>query len=254
VPTVERVRHDLRRRVLEVRRIDDLTPSMRRITLAGDDLDSFVSAGADDHVKLFFPPDGDTPPSFGDGNGERSPSRDFTPRRFDTEAGELVVDFVLHGDGPAASWAAAAQPGWLIGQGGPRGSFVVSPDFDWYVLAGDETALPAIGRRLDELPPDTHVIVLAEVAGPNDEIELRAGPDTTVRWLHRGDAQAGASTALEDAVRALELPGGDGFAWVACEATIARRLRDHLREERGLPASWTRVTGYWTRGVADAGH
>ena len=128
---------------------------MRRITLGDEQLESFVSAGADDHVKLFFPANGDARPSFGEGDTERSPARDFTPRTFDVAAGELVVDFVLHGEGPAATWAAAAEPGWLLGQAGPRGSHVVSDDFAWYLLVGDDAALPAIGRRLDELPPGT---------------------------------------------------------------------------------------------------
>ena len=120
----------------------------------------FVSAAPDDHVKLFFLPDGEkkpTLPSMGSRGLEfpdglpRPAHRDYTPRRYEGAAGELDIDLVVHGDGPASTWASRAAPGAYIGVAGPRGSFVVPDTFDWYLLAGDETALPAIGRRLREL-------------------------------------------------------------------------------------------------------
>jgi NADPH-dependent ferric siderophore reductase len=177
--------------------------------------------------------------------------RDYTPRRFDVEAGELVIDFVVHGDGPASTWAANARPGSLVGQGGPRGSLVVSDDFDWYLLAGDETALPSIARRLDELPAQTRAIVIVEVADEGEELALETRADLELRWLHRGGAAPGTGNLLEQAIRGLELPAGDGFAWVAAEADSVRPLRTHLRGERGLPKAYTRITGYWKRGTSD---
>ncbi|MEN3284792.1 MAG: hypothetical protein V7607_5932 [Solirubrobacteraceae bacterium] len=260
VPTVERVRHAISFRLLEVVDREDLTPHLRRITLAGEDLADFASAAPDDHIKLFFAAEPDGPPivpTLGARGVEFPPdqprpaSRDYTPRRFDADAGRLVVDFVLHGDGPAASWAAAAGPGSQIVQAGPRGSRVFSADFDWYLLAGDETALPAIARRLEELPPDARVIVVAEVADAAEELDLQSPAAVELTWLHRGDREPGTTSLLEDAVRELALPPGDGFAWAATEADTARSLRRHLREERGLPREWTRITGYWRRGVAD---
>ena len=260
MPTVERVRHQPRSRLLEVREVERLTPQMVRIWLRGEDLSDFASSGADDHVKLMFAVDGSDRPVLPnpEPNGPRFAEgvtppvmRDFTPRQFDPDAGELVIDFVVHGDGPASSWAANAVAGSLVGQGGPRGSFVVSDDFDWYLLAGDETALPSIARRLEELPSTARAIVIAEVAGEADELPLDTRAALDLRWLHRGDAQPGTSDLLERAIRDLELPAGDGFAWVATEAECARRLRAHLREERGMPKAWTRITGYWKRGTAD---
>jgi NADPH-dependent ferric siderophore reductase len=260
MPTVERVRHATRFRVLEVADREDLTPHLRRITLASEELHDFSSAAPDDHIKLFFPPEPDglpVVPTHGDQGVEwpadqpRPAARDYTPRRFDTEAGLLVVEFVLHGDGPAARWAAAAGPGTQLLQAGPRGSRVASDDFDWYLLAGDETALPAIARRLEELPPGARAIVIGEVADAAEELELASDAAVELTWLHRGAAEPGTTTLLEDAVRALELPSGEGFAWAAAEAQTARSLRRYLREERGLPKEWTRVTGYWRRGVAD---
>ena len=128
---------------------------------------------------------------------------------------------------------------------------MLSDDFAWYLLAGDETALPSIARRLEELPPTARAIVIAEVAGEADELPLDTPAALELRWLHRGDAQPGTSDLLERAIRDLELPAGDGFAWVATEAECARRLRAHLRDERGMPKAWTRITGYWKRGPAD---
>src|SRR5262245_39180093 len=155
---ITRVRHEPRRRILTVQRVERLTPSMARITLCGD-LAGFISSGYDDHVKVFFPLPGQNGPTMPqpDANGQvpegvpRSPGRDYTPRRYDVTRNELVIDFALHDAGPATSWAAQAAPGQQLGVGGPRGSFLVPDDFDWYLFIGDETALPAIGRRLEEL-------------------------------------------------------------------------------------------------------
>ena len=135
---VQRVRHELKRRELTVIGVDDVTPNFRRVTLTGDSLADFVSASFDDHVKLIFAPDADGAPVM----------RDYTPRRFDNAARELVIEFAQHGDGPAAAWAAQAQPGHTLTVGGPRGSFIIPTDFDWHLLVGDETALPAVARRL----------------------------------------------------------------------------------------------------------
>jgi NADPH-dependent ferric siderophore reductase len=262
MPTVERVRHQPppRARLLEVREVEALTPHMLRVVLRGEDWSGFHSAGADDHVKLMFSASGDGPPPLPnpDPDGPRYPEgvtppvmRDYTPRRFDPETGELTIDFVAHGDGPAASWAAKAKAGALLGQGGPRGSLIVSDDFDWYLLAGDETALPSIARRLEELPASARAIVIAEVADVSEQLELETRAKLDLHWLHRGGAEPGATDLIERAIRDLDLPGGDGFAWVAAEADSVRPLRTHLREERGLPKSWTRITGYWKRGASD---
>lgn len=178
---IRRVRHDLKCRMLRVSHVRRLSPKMVRVTLTGDDLAGFVSAGFDDHVKLFFPPEGSEKPVlptlgangpvFPEG-AERPDRRDYTPRSYDAARNELAIDFALHESGPATKWAESAEPGQFLGVAGPRGSFVVPVDFDWHLLVGDETALPAIGRRLEELPAGTRAIVVAEVDGPADEIAL----------------------------------------------------------------------------------
>ena len=151
--TIHRVMHEIKRRKLEVLRVVDLTPRMRRITVGGPQLAGFISLGSDDHVKLFFPQTAEEQAALetlelsAGQKGNMPPMRDYTPRRFDLNTFELDIDFVLHGDGPAATWAAQASPGQSLYIGGPRGSMVVPDMFDSYLLIGDETALPAIARR-----------------------------------------------------------------------------------------------------------
>jgi NADPH-dependent ferric siderophore reductase len=165
----------------------------------------------------------------------------------------LAIDFVLHGDGPATSWAAQARPGDFLGVGGPRGSFIVPDDFDWYLLAGDETALPAIGRRLEELPPGARTVVVVEVADAGEEQRFDARSRLDVQWLHRGDAAAseksGSQSLLHDAVAGLSFPPGDGYAWVAAEAATAKALRRHLVDERGLRKDRVKAAAYWKHGA-----
>jgi NADPH-dependent ferric siderophore reductase len=260
--TVHLIRHPLKVRLLEVRRVDQISPRMKRVTFGGDDLAGFQSVAADDHVKLFFPRDGEEVPilpvvgSAGLAVPEDHPrptSRDYTPRRYDEAAGELDIDFVLHGDAPASNWAARAQPGMVIGVAGPRGSFVVSKDFDWYLLVGDETALPSIARELEELPARARAVAIVEVADAAEEQQIATRAQVELTWLHRNGAEPGTTRLLETAVRELEFPLGDCFAWVAGEATTIRLLR-HLLHERGVKHGWARFSGHWKRGVADHDH
>jgi NADPH-dependent ferric siderophore reductase len=256
---IERVRHELKRRVLTVRRVAHVTPQMLRVTLEGADLEGFVSLGHDDHVKVLVPRPGQEPtfPEMGpDGklltDLENRPSlRDYTPRRYDPVSGELDIDFALHEAGPATEWAVSARPGDKLGLGGPRGSFVVATDFDWYLLVGDETALPAIGRRLEELPETATAIVVAEVAGPEEEQRFESKAHVSTVWLHRGAAPAGTTDSLELLLRDLALPEGDGYVWIACETLLAKRLRVVMVDERQHPKAWIKAAGYWKRGQAD---
>lgn len=247
---IERVRHELKRRLLTVKRVARVTPRMVRVTLTGDDLPGFVSAGFDDHVKLFVPSaDGTLSMAVPPGEAGGPPMRDFTPRRYDAAANELDIDFAIHDAGPATDWAAKAEVGHQIGVGGPRGSFVIADDFDWYLFVGDETALPAIGRRLDELRPGVTAIVVAEVTDAAEEQQLTSRANVRVTWVHRGAREPGTTTLLDDALRAVALPGGEGYAWVACESLTAKRLRQILVDERGHPRGWIRASGYWRRGA-----
>lgn len=242
-----RVRHETRRRLLQVLRVEPLTPRMRRIVLGGDALDGFASAAADDHVKLFFPPPGDDRPVFPDGGAVR----DYTPRRYDPAARELTLEFVLHGDGPASTWAARATPGRWLGVAGPRGSLLVPDDYAAYLLAGDETALPAIARRLEEMQPGARALVLVEVADAAEERRLPTAANAEIVWLHRRRAGPGTTRLLDEALERARLPADDLHAWLAGEIDAVRRLRAAL-VGRGVPRADIRAAGYWRLGHPDS--
>ena len=238
-----RVRHEARRRTLTIKQVDKIAAHMIRITLTGD-LEGFTSLGFDDHVKLFFP-DGTT-------NAEGAPNalgRDFTPRRHDRAANTLEIDFAIHDAGPATRWAAQAKPGQTLSLGGPRGSFIIPTSYDWHLLVGDETGVPAISRRLAELPAGTKAVVLCEVDGAADEIKFDTKADLTVTWAHRNGAAAGASETLTKALAALKFPAGDYYAWVAGESLVAKELRRLLIANHGANPKWMRAAGYWRRGA-----
>jgi NADPH-dependent ferric siderophore reductase len=229
---------------------------MARITLGGD-LEGFHSDAYDDHVKVFFPLPGRSAPTLPepgpDGTVaegvERSPGRDYTPRRYDANA--LVIDFALHDAGPATTWAAQAAPGQQLAVGGPRGSFVVPDDFDWYLFIGDETALPAIGRRLEELRSGARAVVVAAVTGKDEEQRFASHAAVETTWVHRPLSRAEDAAPLLDAVKRLTLPAsGDGYAWAAGESQTAKLIRQHLVAERGLNKAWVKAAGYWKRGAA----
>ncbi|AOK31214.1 FAD-binding protein [Burkholderia singularis] len=258
---VARVRHPLKFRLLQVKHVSAVTPHLMRVTLTGDELHDFESASFDDHVKVFFPPPGEDAPARPElgPNGivfpedrPRPVARDFTPRRYDRDARELDLDFVLHHPGPASQWAAHAQVGQMLGIGGPRGSFVIPKDFDWHLLIGDDTALPAIARRLEELPAGARVTVVLEVADPSAQIDFATRTNLYRVWLHRNDAAqtTNGASQLVSALRDLPLPAGDGYVWAAGEASEMRAVREHLCGERGIAKSRIRAAAYWKRGAS----
>lgn len=241
--TLQRIRHELRRRQLTVVGTHKISAHMVRITLGGPELEGFTSPGFDDHIKVFFPaPAGDS---------THAPiMRDYTPGRFDAQALTLELDFALHDAGPATTWAAQAQVGQAISIGGPRGSFIIPTGFDGHLLVGDDTALPAIARRLAELPAGAPTLVLVEVDGPPDELALTSPADVSVVWVHRQGRPHG--SALLERLPTLALPPGDIYAWVACETNAAKALRAHLVEQRGVQKQWIKAAGYWRLGSADS--
>ncbi|ASO21390.1 NADPH-dependent ferric siderophore reductase [Actinoalloteichus hoggarensis] len=260
------LRYDLRPRLLQVSKVDRVTPRTARITLTGPDLDGFQTHDYADHVKLCFPEPGaalPTMPTMGERgivppptDGPQPIFRDYTVRRFDAAASELDIDFVLHPHGIAGRWAADAAPGDSLGVLGPRGSHLVPDDFDWYLLAGDETALPAIGRRLAELAearPTARVQAVVEVDGPAEEQELVRPPDTRLTWLHRDGAEAGGQERLYQALSEFTVPDGVGYVWVAGESGDLKPIRRHLRS-LGLDRRHYKVDGYWKRGVVNHDH
>lgn len=234
-PLTYRVKHELVRRKLTVASVERLSPSMVRVMLGGEELAGFTSAAPDDHIKLFFD----------------EGMRDFTPRFYDAEQNLLAVDFVLHDGGPAGDFAAAAEVGDTLHIGGPRGSLVVSSHVKHWLLVADETALPALARRLEELGTDCSVQAVIAVQNGQEEVELRSVARVSATWVHRPLSAADDPASIIDALRALTLEENT-FAWVAAEASVAKAVRNHLLVDRGHPREWMRASGYWIKGAEGA--
>nr|UZH23226.1 hypothetical protein [myxobacterium MSr12020] len=230
---MQRVRHELRRRDVEVARVERLGPSFVAVTFSGEAFADFVSLSFDDHVKFMFP----------DGGGELI-RRDFTPRHFDAARRELTIEFALHGEGRSSDWARNAAPGQRVTIGGPRGSMIIPLDYDWHLLVGDACALPAIHRRLEELPAGTRAMVIAQVADPQDRRALASAAQLEVHWVDRAEE-------LIRAVGDLSLPPGEGFVWCAGEAAEMARLRQILLVDKGHPREAARIAAYWKKGASE---
>lgn len=263
--------HPISLREVRVQSAQDLTPGMRRVTLTGPQLAAFTSEngiaqpafrsdGFDDEIRIVFPYPGRAEPllpvqlegSVRPPDEGRVLSRGYTVRRWDRDAGELTVDVVIHGTGIGATWAARAVPGDRVHFFGPLLSHSTPLDADWLLVAGDETALPAIARLLEELPETARARVFVEVAADTHRQPLRELPGVEVTWLVRRGDEAGTSTLLLDAVRGSEWPAGRPFAWIAGEQAVVRDLRRHLVAERQLPKTEIEFTGYWKRSAVVA--
>ncbi|MBS1066786.1 siderophore-interacting protein [Gluconobacter kondonii] len=239
-PEIQRVRHELRQRILTVASVQNLTPHMIRITLTGPDLEGFVSLSPDDHIKVFI--------TSLDGMSTR---RDYTPRRYDPLAGTLLVDFVKHEGGPATAWACSAKPGDQLQIGGPRGSQVVTGQIDRWLLIGDETALPAIGRRVEELSAGVSVTSVVAVPEEGDEQVFATAAHHAAYWTHRSPEEANQADSLIAMLGQIEILDST-FVWIAAEANVAKSLRRYLLEERKVAPQWIKAAGYWVKGLVDA--
>lgn len=224
---IQRVRHEIKRRELQVAKVQHLAPDYVSVTFKGETLHDFVSASYDDHVKFMLSDDD---------------RRDFTPRSYDNVAGELTIEFALHATGAASDWARQAAVGQTAVIAGPRGSMIIPMDYDWYVLTGDATALPAIRRRLEELPREAKVTVLV-AAESAVSLPFRSEAQMALQLL---DSQE----ALLAAIRALQLPAGEGFFWFAGEASVAAQVRDAVFVDKGHPREAARISAYWKQGAS----
>lgn len=266
--------HPITTRTLQVLRVTDVTPGMRRVTLGGPMLKAHTAAngfpveeihcdGFDDHCKIVLrhpdlPADAPTPaPTQNAGvldwpTDELAVNRSYTIRKWRPDAGEhgeMDVDFVKHGVGPATRWAYAVQPGEHIQIAGPKACATQPEGADWLLIAGDETALPAIGRWLEEMPADTRGQVFIEV-DQDDHVQTIDHPEgVEITWLPRNGAEAGTTTALFDAITTCDWWEGTVFAWVAGETLTLVPIRRWLRREKGLAKEQVDVAGYWRREV-----
>ena len=240
-----------KRTTLTVRRSEWLGPHFVRVYLGDPGFDDFDhNEFTDAYVKLLF------------GRPDDGVTRTYTVRSIDTAAREIAIDFVVHGDeGIAGPWAATVAPGEQITMFGPGGAYAPRADVDWHLLAGDESAIPAISAAVAALPDGARAKVFLEVAEPADEIPFSYGPSVEVTWVHRGvpaheagDDRAGNNAPLIAAVRAAEwLPGQVGVFIHGEAQAVMRNLRPYVRKERGVAAEFASISGYWRRGHTEEG-
>ncbi|MEV0157420.1 siderophore-interacting protein [Micromonospora sp. NPDC050686] len=287
---------------VEVRAVRRLSPSFTRVTFTGPDLDRFADNGYDQRIKLVLPLPGERTVRMPAGpdwyarwralpEHRRNPVRTYTVRAVRPHLAEVVVDLVRHGDGgPATRWARRARPGDQIAIVGPDGGYhgehggveFRPPPTGQLLLAGDETAVPAIAAILERLPLDARGRVLLEVPHADDALPLAAPPGVVLTWLPRGGEghgsrlvpalAAAAGELLDGATRVPTPPAADIdvdvdvdvlwevpaevaptplYAWLAGEAGVIRALRRHLVGERGLDRRAVAFMGYWRLGRAD---
>jgi NADPH-dependent ferric siderophore reductase len=240
--------------MLTVLRKERLSSRMIRVTFGGEDLRDLAIDEPAASVRLLIPTPGDRELEIPEWNGNeflkadgtRPLIRTFTPRRFDAAALELDLDMVIHDGGAASSWATAATPGAEAAVSGPGRGYQPSPDATAFVLAGDETAIPAISQLLESLDPAASIQVHIEIAASDAQLPLPNHPAATVAWhmLPHGAPPGGALvTAIEQADFSSQ-----ARVWCAGEAAAMHAVRNHLFKERGLARSQATVRGYWKAG------
>lgn len=231
------------RTTLTVLRTEWLTPHLIRVHFGGPGFAAFQpSEHTDSYVKFIFPRDG------------IEVLRTYTVRAVDREAGTLAADFVFHGtEGIAGPWAASVEPGETIDLYGPGGAYSPRADADWHLLAGDESALPAIAAALEAMPADAVGDAFIEVSGPDDELKLDKPAGVELTWLHRGARPAG--ELLAETVRAAPWRDGQVQVFIHGEASaVMHDLRRYIRRDRQVPAAWaSSISGYWRRGRTEEG-
>ena len=238
----------------EVVSVSRVSPRLVSVLVTGDGLDGFAGAAPTSHLKVFLPADGQHEPVLPEftpdgivyaGDGPPPAVRTYTPRRYDPAAGTLEIQFLLHGAGPASHWAQRARPGDKLAVAGPGGRFSLEPAARHWWIAGDESALPAIGTLLDALPETVTADVHVEVAGADDVIKLPEPGETLVTWHHR--QPGGYGQELAAAARAASVPDGARI-WLACESGAMRDIRRYFTREQGIPVSQLVTRGYWRLG------
>ncbi|HWI31832.1 MAG TPA: siderophore-interacting protein [Microbacterium sp.] len=284
--------------------ITDVTPTFRRFTFAGADLGDYGDPGFDQRIKIVFPTatvgldampiDDDWYTRWRDmAEAERPPFRTYTTRFVRNDEREVDVDMVAHDVlGPASDWIARATVGDEVLILAPTTAhtgvsygidFVPPAHTESILLAGDETAAPAIAVILEQLPAEARGVVVLEVPHPDDAAYLPRHPGFEYRVGARGDGgrhaylvpeveQAADRLAPEgrggeveeidiDTETLWEVPrtakGGAAlkratlYSWLAGEAGAIKALRRHLVAERGVDRRAVAFMGYWRLGKAE---
>lgn len=258
-PTRTTTRRPPRPRVRQAQVVEstEVSPSMQRVVVAGHDLADFAITSPGGHIKVFLPPAGHigshvpVPANPRDPQpGEPRPIvRTYTPRWFDPATGHLAIDFAHHESGVATAWSRSVRVGDPIAVAGPGRGWEPDPDADWFLLGGDETAMPALIAIAAALPATAHATVVCEVPDLRDAQDMPSAAALEVRWRARGNAPGGSE--LEPALADAGATTGSGRVWIAGEAGMVRRLRPHFLDDLGMARDHVTIRGYWKRGVAN---
>jgi NADPH-dependent ferric siderophore reductase len=246
-------------RELTVVDVETLSPNMRRIKLYGSDLDDFILGHEGGYVKLLFPlPEKKSLPSSQSiEDGEPVLMRTYTIRKFDAQAQELTIDFVLHGnsaqDGPASSWAKSAMPEDSMLMYGPSPIKSVNVAADWFFLAGDMTALPAVSCHLESLPYNAKGYAVLEINSEEDRQQLKKPAGVEVIWVVNPHPDS-ANTILSDVVKKRPWLAGKPSIWAACEFSNMRLLRAYFKQDRNVLRDELYVSSYWKMGKTEDKH
>lgn len=220
-----------------------VTPHMLRVSVGGEGLQEFPEDQPGAYFKLVFPGQ----------EGEKDRLRTYTVRQqFDDS---FDIDFMVHeaDGGLAISWAMAAQPGDTIQIRGPGPNKTVDPEADWFLFAGDMTALPAISANIQRLPADAKGYAVLEVVDEADRQQLNAPAGIEIKWIVN-DQPGVNSDCLVEAVKDLPWAEGRPGVWCACEFSSMRKLRDYFRNERGVDKSDLYISSYWKLGREEEAH
>jgi NADPH-dependent ferric siderophore reductase len=242
--------------VLTVSRTEWLTPHMVRVFAGGDGFAGFSDNGfTDKYTKLVFvkkslglPPPYDVAALRDSLPADDWPVvRTYTIRSVDEAAREIAVDFVVHGtEGVAGPWAASAVAGDHLVLGGVGGGYAPSADTAWHVLAGDESAIPAISAALEAMPADATGVAHIEVDDEADVQPIAAPAGVDVRWMFRRGIRS--TTALAEALDASEWPDVAAVQVFAHgEREAMKAIRAVLRA-RGVTRDRFSLSGYWAYG------
>jgi NADPH-dependent ferric siderophore reductase len=242
--------------VLAVRGREQLSPHTVRITAGGPGFEALrMNEFTDKYAKILFvdPALGLTPPYDLAALRESLPpaqqpvTRTYTLRRADPQGQELTIDFVVHGDeGIAAPWAARAEPGDILTMSGAGGAYRPDPASDWHLLAGDESALPAICSALEALPDDARGLAYLETSDPGEYLDAKPPAGVEVVWLHRPHPGSQPHLLADAVLAGPWLPGrADVFAHGERESMKAIRAALKTRLGDGDQVS---LSGYWAAG------
>lgn len=243
---------------MTVHAVTDLGQHLRRITFRAPEFAEHRLNGPDEYFGLLMPPAGRTTVTMPSADrinvrqairklpeDQRPELRWYTVRALRRDAGEIDVDFVLHGDaGPGSRWASAAAPGHEVGFRAGTATYAPPAGTGPRLLAADETALPALSSILESANgAELH----AYVEVPDEGYRQPIASEVPVTWLHRGADEPGSRVLA--AIREASLPTVD-YAWLCGESALATGLRRHLVRDRGVDRRRIMFSGYWKVGQA----